>query len=175
MHKFNYNKILVLEKTKSIFDKYALKFKEVAYHQGLKIGNVKISRDELLAGIGIYLQKVLEKNMKFLPKEDKEYPAILYAEVIIALKQQEKEKIREIKDRVDTLLFKDIVFPEWKDEKRWYSPEIYSAMMAILLRKVFPPNHYMHHIENYIDVMDCANLAYKLYITDPYNLPKGIH
>ncbi len=175
MVKFDYNKILPLEKTRSLFENYALKFKEVAYHQGLEVYALEMSRDELLAGIGIYLQKVLEKNLKFLPKENKDYPTLLYAEVVIALKQREKEKLQELKERIDTLLFKDIVFPEWKDEEKWYSPEIYSAVMAILLRSVFPPSHYMHHIKYYREVMDCANLAYKLYVADPLSIPKGIH
>ena len=175
MVRLDYNEIIILEKTTSPFKNYALKFKEVAYHQGLKVSALEISRDELLAGIGIYLQKVLEKNLKFLPKENKDYPTLLYAEVVIALKQGEKEKLQELKERIDTLLFKDIVFPEWKDEEKWYSPEIYSTVMAILLRTIFPPSHYMHYIKNYREVTDCANLAYKLYVADPLSIPKGIH
>ncbi len=155
-------KSIILDEVFKIFNEFPLKYGEVASLYGFlrELGNKKYHE---ISGIGMYFSHILKKyateDYSKWDHENEEYPTILYTDLLTSRNNKERDLVKR---KVETILFKDIVIPEWKENKKWYSEENYQNSLRYLIRGLWGTRSPFYWLgEKYLEATKYANISFE--------------
>ncbi len=151
-------KKLITEILSSPFTDFPLYFRDVA--EVMDLGPYPLNSEEVRAGVGIYIRHILDEKIK--DETDMQYPTRLYAKIIEDLKYS-GEISEEHYEKFKDILYNDVVYPDWKSTRRWYSKDSYDEIMEKIISILFSKteNYPFYMSLNYSGVTECAHIAFK--------------